>query len=186
MRALTSGEKRTIRRAGILVGAYLLVFYGLKSWRFLEGKLKAHEERSSQADLLKLEFSREQVKAERLRKLRESSRIDLKRLEMEGVVGPASAAIQKAAQSQGIQLGPSREAPGRPAARELAMIQIEGQGTVLGVVQFLHSLGSLGFPLAIEGVHLKTAGMKPGQVHLSLSLALLDYKAWKSPEKSGV
>jgi hypothetical protein len=185
MRPLNDRERRTVRIAAVVLTIYLALFYGLKAVSYLEGKREEHRQLLAQAESLKLELLRERVKASRLQKLKRTFRIEPLALRRESVVGEASSAIQRAAQAQGIQVGPAREMSGRGSSKELSTIQIEGVGTTLGATQFLSSLGTLGFPLVVESIHLKTTGLKPGQVGFSLSVAVLDFAGFNLPEKSG-
>jgi hypothetical protein len=74
---------------------------------------------------------------------------------------------------------------GRASSKELSTIQIQGVGSTLAATQFLAGLTTLGYPLAVESVHLKTTGQKPGQVEFTLSVAVLDFAGFNLPEKSG-
>jgi len=96
-------------------------------------------------------------------------------------VADASAAIQKAAQSGKVQLGPIRETPGRSSAKELASIQLEGVGPVPAIMGFLHQLGSLGYPLVVDAVQL-TPENKPGSLKMNLTIVILDFEQWKKDE----
>ncbi len=184
MRALTDREKRTVRLAGVLIGAYLILFYGVRAVTYLEGKRSERLGRFLVAQALKEDILLEETKAARLAKLKAGLRIDLPGLREETVVGEASAAIQKAAQDQGLQLGPTKETRRRSTDREIGSIQIEGQGGAPAAAQFIAGLGSIGFPLVVDSVQLKAAP-SPGQVSFTLSVAVLNFAAWKSEEKKG-
>jgi hypothetical protein len=97
-------------------------------------------------------------------------------------VSDATAAIQKSAQALGFALGTCRETPGRSSGKELSVLQIEGKGPTAGALQFVHGLGFLGFPLGVDWLQIKTKGMPPGQIGLSLSVAVMDVTAWRSAE----
>jgi len=113
MRPLNERERRTIRVAAVALGIYLVLFYGLRCWSWIEGKREEHGQLLAQAETVKVELLRERVKAARLQKLKGTFRIEPAALRRETVVGEASSAIQRAAQAQGIQLGPAREMSGR-------------------------------------------------------------------------
>jgi hypothetical protein len=183
MRALTPREKRTIRIGLVALAVYLGGLYGLRGWRYLEARRDEYAQLCLAGEKLKGEILREKVKALRLQRLRESSRLDLAKLDVKTASGEALAAVQKAAQGLGIALTTLKETPGRSSARELAAFQAEGVGPTLAVAQFLDNLKTLGFPLVIDSLQLKTAGMQPGQVQLSLGVVLLDFTAWKKAEK---
>lgn len=184
MRSLSEREKRTIRLAAVLVMIYLAGVYGLKGWRYVEAVGDQYGELKLQVRTLNTEILRERAKAQRLANLKKSLRIDLERLRQVTAVAEAREAVFKAAQQLGVQLGPSRETQGRSAARELAVLHLEGQGQTPSVVHFVHSLKSLGYPLVLDRLQISAVPGKPGQVKLSLSVALLNYAAWKKPEKT--
>lgn len=188
MRALTEREKRLIRIAAVLVSAYLLLFYGIRGLKSLEEKRSEYLQVREEGEALKMKVLSEKLKAERLRKLRESLRIDLEGLREDTVVGEASAAIQKAAQAQGIQLGPMKETRGRSLSKEIASIQIEGQGATQAAAQFIASLKSIGYPLVLDSIHAKKNPQKPARVSFTLNVVVLNYGAWtqKAAEKKSV
>ncbi len=186
MRALNPREKRTLRIAAAFLAVYLAGFFGLKGLKLLEGERAEYEQLRSRAAVLAGEIATEKAKARKLERLKSLWKFDVAALRRESVVGDASSAIQKAAQSSGIELGSLKEAAGRSSTQELAAIVLDGKGTTAAAMQFLHSLGSLGFPLLVERLEAKTGGMKPGQVQFSLSISILDFTAWKGEEKTGV
>ena len=100
------------------------------------------------------------------------------------MVGQASSAIQKAAQAAGVQIGPTKETRGNPKALEFATIQIEGQAPTPAALQFLDGLKTLGVPLVVDSVQLRSAAKAPGQVQFTMNLVVLNYGAWKQGEKS--
>jgi hypothetical protein len=186
MRALTGKEKRTVRLGAIALGAYLVLFYGSRGVMFLEGKRSEVLDRFRAAEILKSEADLEETRHLHAEKLKSELRIDLAGLKEETAVGEASAAVQKAAQAQGLQLGPTKETRKRSAERELGTIQIDGQGGATAAAQFISSLGTLGVPLVVDSISFK-AGQNPGQVNFSLSISVLNFNfaPAKTEEKSG-
>ncbi len=182
MRKLTPRERRTIRLGAAGLAVYLVLFYGGRGWKLLEAKREEYSRLSLEAEKLKLEVLREKVKALRLEKLRRDHPVDFKGLRASTLVSDATAAIQKSAQALGLALGTCRETPGRSSGKELSVLQIEGKGPTAGALQFVHGLGFLGFPLVVDWLQIKTKGMQPGQIGLSLGVAVLDMTAWKSAE----
>jgi hypothetical protein len=98
------------------------------------------------------------------------------------LVAEASAAIQKAASSGGIQLGPIRESPARTSSKELASMQLEGTGPIPAAMGLLHRLQSLGYPLIVDSVQITPDATKPGMVKLNLTIIILDFEQWKTEE----
>ena len=94
------------------------------------------------------------------------------------LVAEASAAIQKAAASGGVQVGPIRESPSRSSSKELASMQLEGVGPVPAVIALLHRLETLGYPLLLDAVQINPDTTKPGVVRLHLTIAILNFEQW--------
>jgi len=80
-----------------------------------------------------------------LRNWRSARHIIPAKLSKPTLVADASAAIQKAATSGGVQLGPIRESAARPSAKELAAMQLEGLGPIPALLSFLYRLETLGY-----------------------------------------
>ncbi len=181
MRALTGHEKRTIRFAAVGISIYLLLFGGLRCWKYLEKKRADYQRLSKEASGLRQEVQPYENKVLLLKKLMESLRIDPAKLSRASVVGSASSAIQKAAATGGLKLGPIRESPARPSTKELASMQLEGSGPVPAVTAFLHRLDTLGFPLIVDSVQLSPEP-RPGMLKLNLTIIILDFDQWKKEE----
>ncbi len=96
----------------------------------------------------------------------EEFHLDPTKLKKETVVSDASAAIQQAAKSGGLQLGPIRESPAHGAGKALATVQLESSGQVPAVLTFLASLNSIGFPVVVDSVQFTADNMpaRPGQI----------------------
>ena len=182
MRPLTDREKRTLKFGGAALLLYLVLLYGVKGVKALEGKRSEYRSLLSSAVTLREEALLEREKARVLKELRESLRIDLDALKPETAVGEASAAIGKAAQACGIQLGPTKETRGRSSSRELGAIQIDGQAPAAAAVRFLHGIKSLGFPLVVDSLQLNPVAKAPGQVQFTVSVVVLDFAASKAGE----
>ncbi|MFQ5653459.1 MAG: hypothetical protein ACE5GW_01855 [Planctomycetota bacterium] len=180
MRALTDREKRTIRITAMLLAAYLVLFYGIRLWRFLEGTRVEHARLELAAESLSLDLLRELKEERRLRELKEAWRIDLDHLREETVVSAAREAIESSANKHGVGISTSKESQGRAASGDLRVFQLEGSGKTQAVMEFLHSLRSLGYPLVVNRLAIGTKGMKPGEMRLSLNVNVLNFKAWKA------
>ena len=183
MRTLTPHEKRTLRLATVGLTIYFAVFGLWQGWRQSEKQRSEYQKLVKETEAFRLQVQPYEHKALVVTKLMEGFRLDPAKLSKTSVVAQASAAIQKAALTGGIQLGPVRESPARPSAKELASIQLEGTGPVPAVMALLHRLESLGYPLIIDSVQLTPEAMKPGQVKLSLMIVILDFEQWKNEEK---
>jgi hypothetical protein len=179
MRTLTEHEKRTIRIAGLGLAAYLTLFGGIQVWEFLAKQRSDYLRLLSEAQHLKQEVQVYDLKVQTLKKLMETFHLDPAKLNKISVVAEASAAIQKAAMSGGVQLGPVRESPARPSNKELASIQLEAMGQVPMLMAFLQRLESLGYPLLVDAVQVTAEARQPGMVKLSLTIVILDFEQWK-------
>ena len=182
MRTLTDHEKRTIRYAAVGISIYLVLFGGLRCWKFLEKKRADYQRLVKQASGLKQEVQNYETKALLAGKLMESLRVDPAKLSRASVVGATSSAIQKAAAAGGLRLGPIRESPARPSTKELATMQLEGAGPVPAVTTFLHRLDTLGYPVIVDSVQLSPEPSRPGMLKLSLTIIILDFDQWKREE----
>ena len=178
---ISERDKRTIRIAGIGIAIYLVLFLGISGWKRLEAKRAEYRDLVASGERLRREVQPYENRVLLAQKLKDTFKMDPQKLSRLTVVADASAAIQKAAQSGKVQLGPIRETPGRSSAKELASIQLEGVGPVPAIMGFLHQLGSLGYPLVVDAVQL-TPETKPGSLKMNLTIVILDFEQWKKDE----
>ena len=181
MPTLTTREKRTVRLAGAAIAVYLVLFFGLRGWKNLEARRSEYQQLQTDALRLKRELQPYENRVLLAQKLKETFRMDLQKLSKATLVAEASAAIQKAAGSGGVQLGPVRESPARASAKELASMQIEGTGAVPAVMTLLHRLETLGYPLVVDSVQI-SPDAKPGMIKINLTIVILDFEQWKGEE----
>jgi hypothetical protein len=179
MRPLTNREKRTVRFAAIGIGIYLVLFGGFALWKAIEKKRADYQQLAAEARNLRREIQAYENRAQVVQKMMEDFHLDPARLSQTSVVAQASAAIQKAAITGGLQLGPIRESPARPSARELASVQFEGTGPVPAVLSLLHRLERLGYPLIVDSVLITPEAARPGQAKLNLTIIILDFEQWR-------
>ena len=177
MRELTDRERRTIRLAGVGLGIYLVLFVGVKTVSWLEGKRAARAELGRELAAARLELLVEQRKQLLLESLRAGWGLDLARMSLPTVVGDARVAIETAARACRVGLGFAKESAGRRRAHELAAFQVSGSGADAAVAKFIHRMTHLGYPFVLDNVELEAAG-KPGSVRFSFSVALIDYATW--------
>lgn len=182
MLALNDREKRTIGLGAAVLFICLLLLLA----KYFETRRSQYRQMVKEAQGLKQVVQPYKDKVLVLKKLMENYHLDPTRLSKASVVAEASSAIQKAAASNGIQFGPIRESPGRPSARELASIKLEGTGPVSAVIAFFHRLDTIGFPVIIESVQVNSDPTKPGMAKLSLTIILMDFDQWKPEETPNV
>lgn len=182
MRTLTPREKRTVRIAGVGIAVYLVLFGGLKVWKFFDTKRTEYRQLVTEANALRQKTRPYQDKVLVVKKMMESFHLDPVRLQKATVVADASAAIQKAAKAGNLQLGPMRESLTHGTGKGLATVQLESAGPVPAVLAFLSSLNTIGFPLIVDSVQFTADNSRPGQVKLSLTIIILDFEQWKSAE----
>lgn len=182
MRPLAQSEKRTVRFALIGISIYLVLFGGFQAWKYLEGKRSEYRKLVQEANALKQRVQPYKEKAEVVQTLMETFHMDPARLSKSSIVGEASAAIQKAATSGGMQFGPIRESSARSSNKELASMQLEGSGPVPAIMGFLHSVTTLGYPIVLDSVQFTADPTKPGAIKVSLTIVILDFEQWKNEE----
>jgi hypothetical protein len=177
---MTERDQKTIRIAGIFLVIYLICFFGYKSLKGGESGGEDYATLVKRAQALQEEVREQENKVLLFEKLSAASKLDPRKIKKETLVADASAAIQSAAQSGGIQMGPVRETPGRSSnSRELSTFQIEGTGPVPAAMGLLYKLQTLGFPLLIESVQFSPAQNRPGQLKVNLTVILLNYDQFK-------
>lgn len=181
---MTNREKRTLRRAGIGISAYLAIFLGFKGYLRMEAIRADYDRLARTAQTLRFEVEPYQTRAARLQRLMERLQLDPGRITTNTAVGQTSAAIQRAATAGGLQLGPIRESVGRSSERELGAIQFDATGQSPAVFAFLARINTLGFPIVVESVQLTPEPQGPGMVKLHLTITILDYEQWKLREAS--
>jgi len=181
MPGLTQRDKRTLRLASIGIAIYLALFFGWRGWKQLEAKRAEYQQLLAEAQRLKRELQPYENKVLLAQKLKDAFHLDPQKLSKASIVAEASAAIQKAATSGGIQVGPIRESSARASAKELTSMQLEGTGPVPAVMGLLHRLESLGYPLIVESVQINP-DTKPGMLKLHLTIVILNFDQWKNEE----
>jgi|KBSSwiStaDraftv2_1062776.scaffolds.fasta_scaffold835756_2 hypothetical protein len=157
MRTLTDREQRTIRLAGIAIGIYLVLFLGGTGWKRLEKSRSDYLQLVDEAQRVRRELQSYEDKSLRAQKLKDTLRLDLGKLSKATVVAEASAAIQKAASSGGVAIGPIRESPARSSSKELTSMQLEVSGPIQAMLSFLHQLDTLGYPVIIDSLQISSA-----------------------------
>lgn len=184
MANLTDREKKTIRLAAMGVALYLVLFFGLRGWKHLETRRLEYQRLVEQAERLRREFQPYENKALLVQKLRGTFNLDPRKLTKATLVAEVSAAIQKAATSGGVQLGPMRESPARAAAKELVSMQLEGSGPIPAMMALVHRLEGLGFPLVIDSIQITPDNTRPSMIKISMTIVILDWEQWKAAEAS--
>jgi len=179
MPPLKDREKRTIRIGAIAVGIYLVLYCGFGVWKSLEVKRVEYQRLVKDSVDLRDRIKPYEEKVQVIIKLMDTFRMDPTRLSRTTVVGGASAAIQKAVLSSGLQVGSIRESSARSTGKELATMQIDCSGPVPALMGLLSRMESLGYPLIIESVQMTPENSRPGQVKLNLTVVILDFDQWK-------
>jgi len=180
MPTLTAQEQRTIRLGAAALCLILVLFGGLRAWKFLEARRAEHQQLVLQAQRLKRDLAPYENRVLLTEKLKETFHIDPKKLSRATVVADVSAAIQQAAGAVRVQVGHVRESAARSSGKELASMQLDGTGPVTAVMTLLHRLETLGYPLVVDSLQL-TAD-KPGTMKVSLTIVILDFDQWKNGE----
>lgn len=161
---------------------YLGLFFGVKAWNYGGHRRTEYRVLVQEATALNTRLAVYDDKVAVCRKLMEEFRLDPARLSRTTLVAQASAAIQKAAMSGGVMLGPVRENPSRSGGKELTGIQMEAMGPPTQMMGFLQALGTLGFPLILDSVQLTPGPMGMAPMKANVSLMILDFDQWKAGE----
>jgi hypothetical protein len=182
-RQLTPKEKRTIRVAAVCIFLYLALFYGPGLHGYFTSRREAYDKLVQQARDLRDVIKPYEEKVATATNLMDRFHMDPAKLKRASVMAEASAAIQQAAASEGVGVGPIRETPGRPSAKEAGSIQFEGTGQIAGVMHLLHALDRVGFPVIIDSVRVTADPRMPNMIKVSLNIVVLDFDAWKPKEE---
>ena len=182
MRTLNDREKRTIRLASVAMGIYLILFFGVSGWKRLEASRTGYQQLLTEAERLKLALQKYETRTLMLEKLQKTYHLDPSKLSRASVMADVSAAIQKAAMTGGVALGPVRESTPRSGTKELATIQLEGMGQPKAILALLTKLETLGFPLIVDQVQLSANPTQPGMIKINLTIVILEYEQWKNQE----
>lgn len=164
------------------MAAYLVLFFGLQSWRYAERRRTDYRRLVAEASVLSERLAVYDDKVVMTRKLMEQFRLDPRQISRTSLVAQASAAIQQSAMQGGVMLGPVRETPSRGSGREIATMQLEAQGPPPQVLKFLQGLGGLGFPVILDSIQLTPPPMGNGPVKANLTLVILDFDKWQVGE----
>ena len=180
-RQLTLQEKRTIRIAAVCVCAYLALFHGLAVRNYFMARREAYNRLVQQARDLRDVIQPYEEKISTVTNLMVGfPHGSGKAQTFLGVWREASAAIQQAAASGGVAIGPIRETQGRASAREAGSIQFEGSGPIPAVMDLLDHLNHIGFPVIVETVQLGSDPRMPNSIKVNLTIVVLDFDAWKA------
>jgi hypothetical protein len=183
-RQLTLKEKRTIRIAAVCLAIYLAMLYGPGARNFFGARREAYDQLVQQARDLRDVIKPYEEKIATATNLMDHFRMDPAKLRRASVMAEASAAIQQAAASGGVGVGPIRETQGRPSAKEAGAIQFEGSGPIAAVMGLLHNLDHIGFPLIIDTIQITSDPRMPNGIKVNLTIVVLDFDAWKPKEEA--
>ena len=183
-RPLTPKEKRTIRIAAVCIVIYLALMYGQTVLGYFSGRREAYDKLVQQARDLRDVIKPYEEKIGTATNLMERFHMDPAKLTRASVMAEASAAIQQAAASERVNVGPIREAPGRASAKEAGSIQFEGTGPIASVMSLLHHLDHVGFPVIIDTIQFTADSRMPNGIKVHLTIVVLDFDAWKPKEEN--
>src|ERR1700744_5084474 len=139
---MTERDQRILRYAAIGIAIYLVLFFGRQ---VLEKQRTEYRKLVAEAQDLREKNRPYADRVELVKKMMDDFHLDPAKLNKASVVADASAAIQNAARSGGVGLGPIRESATSGASKQVATIQIEGSGQIASVLGFLSNLDRIGF-----------------------------------------
>jgi len=182
--SMSDREKRLVRYAGIGIAIYLALIGGYVVWKYFDKKRADYRELAQEAQDLGKKTLPYNDRVRLVKKLMEEFHMDPARLKKDTVVADASAAIQMAAKSGGLQLGPIRETPARGSGMTVATVQLETSGPVPAMLSFLAGLNNIGFPLVVDSVQFTADNGRPGQVKMNLTIIILDFDQQKETKEA--
>jgi hypothetical protein len=172
---LSPREQRLIRYAGIGVAIYLLLFGGFEVWKSIDQRRADYRQLAQEARDLGQKTKPYQDRVLMVKKMMDDFHLDPARLKRETEVSEASAAIQNAAKSGGLQISSIRETSGHGSGMTLATLQLDSSGPVPATLTFLAGLNIIGYPLVIDSVQFTADNSRPGQVKMNLVILILDF-----------
>ncbi len=175
---LTDRDKRTIRIGALLLGAYLVVFFGLRGWKNLEKSRTEYQQLVRRVEREQLEIRRQENEVLLFEKLSDTYKLDPRKLPKETLVAEAAAAIQNAARQGGFQLSAVRETQ-RATGREVSTIQLDGAGPLPAALNLIHTVQTLGYPIVIDSLQFAQEANKPGMLKMNLVLVILNFEQWQ-------
>ena len=184
MPLLSDRDKRALRLGATALAIYLGLFAGYRLVATLERSRDRSLSTIREAQNIHRELVTHQNSVLKVEKLRKLFQLDAAKLSRTALVGQASAAIQTAATSSGLVVGPIRESPARSTSRELSTMQLEMAGPAPALLGMLRRLPTLGFPLFLDAVQISQDPAKPGLTKLNLTIVILDFERWKTEEKT--
>lgn len=174
-------EKKLIKFTAIGLTIYLLAFYGKDYLGAFEKKLDDFKKKEKTIVNHRTKLVPYSSRVLMLEKLRKKLNIDVRRLSSNELVGQTSQAIQQSAKQSGIKIGPLRESSGRSTSS----LRFEANGKYDGMVKFLRSIGTSGYPIMIESMQVNLDPSKKGNVKISLSIGIIDFANWKKGTSNG-
>ncbi|MCA8962209.1 MAG: hypothetical protein KDC38_16905, partial [Planctomycetes bacterium] len=175
---ISESEKRTVRRAGVALLVFLVVYGWVVGSRVLDEKAQAYDEALGRLASLETEVLRRQKDSKRYDQLQRRWALDVERLQSEKLVSEARLSLEKHAADSGVAVAESRESSGGSVDR--ARIHLQVQGETEKLFEFVHGLDSLGYPIYLHRFQLIGNEEGPGQVTATLNIGLLDYRQQKS------
>ncbi len=184
MQPLSDRDKRALRLGAAGLAIYLVFFGGFRLVTTLEKSRERSLSLVREAQNIHRELVAHENKVLKVEKLRKLFQMDASKFSKTALVGQASAAIQTAAASSGLVVGPIRESAGRSASKELSTMQLEMAGPAPAILSILQRLPTLGFPLFMDSVQISQDPTKPGLTKLNLTIVILDFDQWKNEEEA--
>ena len=184
MQPLSDRDKRAVRLGSLALAIYLVFFGGYRLLTVLEKSRNQYLNLVREAQNIHRALVAQENKVLKVEKLRKLFEMDSTKFTKTTLVGQASAAIQTAAMSSGLMVGPIRESAGRSGSKELSTIQLEISGPAPAILTMVQKLPTLGFPLFLDTVQLSQDPTKPGLTKLNLTIVVLDFDHWKNEEEN--
>ncbi len=160
---LSDHEKRTIKRAGLALGIFLLIYGSMTTFRFIQERGSRYRELSE--ELASLDTDTLWIKVKKLKEDREAWPIDSAKLEDPQLRLTLRETIEKTAEKHELSVATQeRRGQKRPSFNVVGTAKLEN------LLNFVHALRGLGYPLVIQKYSATAEEWDPRRVKLSLTI----------------
>lgn len=171
--SLSAREQRTLRRAGMALGLFLVFYGGLTGYEWLEARRVQYQETEEELAKVDLQATRLATRYLKQEQLLQRFPIDFDRAADPNLITEVRPFIEKMATEWGLECD-LRESETRNRGGDRTL-QLDIGGESAAVLGFRDALLRTPYPLIENRFELNRILERPGTVQLSLKLSLLQY-----------